>query len=152
MSATPSGFDYDVAVIGGGSGGYAAARTAASAGLKTILLEGGDEVGSLRILRGYRPTQALLYAAEILYLAGHSQPWGIRAGNVGFDFGQVVARKNATINDFAEDHRLSRRSGTGAEPRLAAGTYRSNPGGMGHSCPQRRAGQHQSGQECPRCG
>ncbi len=40
-------FDFDVAVIGGGSGGYAAARTAAGAGLKTVVIEGGREVGGL---------------------------------------------------------------------------------------------------------
>ena len=36
----------------------------------------------------------------------------------------------------SEDHRLSRRSGTGAEPRLAAGTYRSKPSGIGQECPR----------------
>ena len=40
-------FDFDVAVIGGGSGGYAAARTVAAAGLKTVVIEGGAEVGGL---------------------------------------------------------------------------------------------------------
>ena len=53
-------FDFDVAVIGGGSGGYAAARTAAGAGLKTVIIEGGEEVGGLCILRGCMPTKALL--------------------------------------------------------------------------------------------
>jgi len=95
-------FDYDVAVIGGGSAGYAAARTTASEGLKTVVLEGGDEVGGLCILRGCMPTKALLYAAEVLHLAGHAQPWGIRVEDVGFNFGQVMARKNALIKDFAD--------------------------------------------------
>ena len=39
--------DFDVAIIGGGSGGYAAARTAAAAGLKTAVIEGGKEVGEI---------------------------------------------------------------------------------------------------------
>jgi pyruvate/2-oxoglutarate dehydrogenase complex dihydrolipoamide dehydrogenase (E3) component len=65
-------FDFDVAVIGGGSGGYAAARTAAGAGLKTVVIEGGEEVGGLCILRGCMPTKALLYAAEVLHLANTS--------------------------------------------------------------------------------
>jgi pyruvate/2-oxoglutarate dehydrogenase complex dihydrolipoamide dehydrogenase (E3) component len=76
LSTSKRKFDYDVAIIGGGSGGYAAARTTAAAGLKTALLEGGEEVGGLCILRGCMPTKALLYAAEVLHLAGHAQPWG----------------------------------------------------------------------------
>jgi pyruvate/2-oxoglutarate dehydrogenase complex dihydrolipoamide dehydrogenase (E3) component len=95
-------FDYDVAILGGGSGGYAAARTAAGAGLRTVVVEGGDEVGGLCILRGCMPTKALLYAAEVMHLASHPGPWGIRAGKVGFDFKKVMARKNALIQDFAD--------------------------------------------------
>jgi len=95
-------FDYDVAVIGGGSGGYAAARTAASAGLKTVIIEGGREVGGLCILRGCMPTKALLYAAEVKHLAEQAATWGLRAGKVSFDFAKVMARKNAQIKDFAD--------------------------------------------------
>ena len=93
---------YDLAVIGGGSAGYAAARTAAAEGLKTVVIEGGEEVGGLCILRGCMPTKALLYAAEVMHLAGHAEPWGIRARDVGFDFGAVMARKDALIKDFAD--------------------------------------------------
>ena len=97
--------DYDVAILGGGSAGYAAARTAAGAGLKTAVIEGGKEAGGLCILRGCMPTKALLYAAEVMHLAGHAGPWGIRAGKVGFDFRKVMARKNALIKDFADYRR-----------------------------------------------
>jgi ribulose 1,5-bisphosphate synthetase/thiazole synthase len=62
-------FDYDVAILGGGSGGFAAARTAVAAGLKTVVIEGGREVGGLCILRGCMPSKALLYAAEVRHLA-----------------------------------------------------------------------------------
>ena len=82
-------FDFDVAVIGGGSAGYAAARTAAGAGLKTVIIEGGAQVGGLCILRGCMPTKALLYAAEIKHLAERAQTWGVRAGKVSFDFGRI---------------------------------------------------------------
>jgi pyruvate/2-oxoglutarate dehydrogenase complex dihydrolipoamide dehydrogenase (E3) component len=98
-------FDYDVAILGGGSAGYAAARTAAGAGLKTIVIEGGEEVGGLCILRGCMPTKALLYAAEVMHLAGHTEPWGIRTSNVSFDFKKVMARKNTLIKDFADYRR-----------------------------------------------
>ncbi len=95
-------YDYDVAILGGGSAGYAAARTAAGAGLKTVVIEGGEDVGGLCILRGCMPTKALLYAAEVMHLASHPEPWGIRTGKVGFDFKKVMARKNALIQDFAD--------------------------------------------------
>src|SRR5450432_1906840 len=95
-------FDFDVAVIGGGSGGYAAARMAANAGLKTVVVEGGKEVGGLCILRGCMPTKALLYAAEVKHLAEHAETWGVRAGKVSFNFAKVMARKNAQVKDFAD--------------------------------------------------
>jgi dihydrolipoamide dehydrogenase len=101
MSAA-SGSEYDVAVIGGGSGGYAAARTTAKAGLKTAIIEGGDEVGGLCILRGCMPTKALLYAAEVMHLTSHPQAWGIRSEDVSFNFGQVMARKDTLIKEFAD--------------------------------------------------
>jgi dihydrolipoamide dehydrogenase len=94
-------YDFDVAVIGGGSGGYASARCAVAAGLKTVVIEGAEELGGLCILRGCMPTKALLYAAEVMHLAGHSEAWGIRA-EVNFDFAKVMARKNAMIKEFAD--------------------------------------------------
>jgi pyruvate/2-oxoglutarate dehydrogenase complex dihydrolipoamide dehydrogenase (E3) component len=94
-------YDFDVVILGGGSGGYAAARTVTAAKLKTAVIEGGREVGGLCILRGCMPTKALLYAAEVKHLAEHAPIWGVRATKVGFDFAKVMARKNAQIKDFA---------------------------------------------------
>src|SRR5438477_2291206 len=96
-------FDFDVAILGGGSGGYAAARTAAGAGLNTAVIEGGKEVGGLCILRGCMPTKALLYAADVIHLARHANTWGLRAPEVSFDFARVMARKNSMIEGFADD-------------------------------------------------
>jgi pyruvate/2-oxoglutarate dehydrogenase complex dihydrolipoamide dehydrogenase (E3) component len=104
MSASQGHSDFDLAIIGGGSAGYAAARTASAEGLNTVVIEGGEEVGGLCILRGCMPTKALLYAAEVMHLASHPDPWGIRAEEVGFNFAQVMARKDTLIRGFA-DHR-----------------------------------------------
>lgn len=104
-------FDYDVAIIGGGSGGYAAARTAVIAGLKTAVIEGGEEVGGLCILRGCMPTKALLYAAEVMHLASNPEPWGIHAENISFNFTEVMARKNSLIRDFADFRQKQLRNG-----------------------------------------
>src|SRR5215510_9945048 len=104
-------FDYDLAIIGGGSGGYAAARVAASAGLKTLVIEGGEEVGGLCILRGCMPTKALLYAAEVMHLVNHAATWGVCVEKAGFDFAKVMARKNALIKEFADYRRQQLTSG-----------------------------------------
>ena len=101
MSAKPK-YDFDVAVIGGGSGGYAAARTTAAAGLKTVVIEGGEEVGGLCILRGCMPTKALLYMAEVAHMVKHSAPFGVRAGKLGLNFKQAMARKSLVITDFVD--------------------------------------------------
>jgi pyruvate/2-oxoglutarate dehydrogenase complex dihydrolipoamide dehydrogenase (E3) component len=95
-------FDFDVAILGGGSAGYAAARTTAGAGSKTVVIEGGEQVGGLCILRGCMPTKALLYAAEVFHLTTHPQVWGIAPKKVSFDFKRVMARKNAQIKGFAD--------------------------------------------------
>jgi pyruvate/2-oxoglutarate dehydrogenase complex dihydrolipoamide dehydrogenase (E3) component len=97
--------EYELAIIGGGSGGFAAARTAVALGIDTVVIEGGEEVGGLCILRGCMPTKALLYAAEVAHLARHAKTWGIRAGEVGYDFAAVMARKDALIKDFADYRR-----------------------------------------------
>ena len=111
MTESQKAFDYDVAVIGGGSGGFAAARIAANAGLKTVVIEGGEEVGGLCILRGCMPTKALLYAAEVLHVAGHAEQWGIRADNVSFNFKQVMARKDLLVKGFADYRHEQLRNG-----------------------------------------
>jgi pyruvate/2-oxoglutarate dehydrogenase complex dihydrolipoamide dehydrogenase (E3) component len=104
-------YDYDVAILGGGSAGYAAARTAAGAGLKTVVIEGGSEVGGLCILRGCMPSKALLYAAEVRHLAQHGATWGLKPGRIGFDFKRVMARKSAMIEDFASYRRKQLETG-----------------------------------------
>src|SRR3954471_20084210 len=98
-------FDYDVAIIGGGSAGYAAARTCAAGGKKTVVIEGGREVGGLCILRGCMPTKALLYGAEIFHTVQHSQIFGVEAPAPEIDFAALMARKDRLVADFAS-HRV----------------------------------------------
>src|SRR5262249_49751136 len=82
-----------------------------AAGLNTVVIEGGKEIGGLCILRGCMPTKALLYAAEVIHLASHTAPWGIRAEDVTFNFAHVMARKNALIKDFADFREQQLRGG-----------------------------------------
>ena len=102
---------YDLAVIGGGSGGYAAARTSASAGLRTAVIEGGTDVGGLCILRGCMPTKALLQAAEVLHQCRRAGTWGIRVEEASFNFAKVMARKDSLIKEFADYRREQLGSG-----------------------------------------
>jgi pyruvate/2-oxoglutarate dehydrogenase complex dihydrolipoamide dehydrogenase (E3) component len=120
MSAPDRGYDFDFAVIGGGSAGYAAARTAAGEGIKVVVVEGGQEIGGLCILRGCMPTKALLYAAEVMHLAQHAEPWGIRAEEVRFNFAQVMARKDTLIQGFADYRRQQLEEGKFAFLRATA--------------------------------
>ncbi|MGV2448244.1 UNVERIFIED_CONTAM: FAD-dependent oxidoreductase, partial [Bacillus sp. ATCC 13368] len=57
--------DYDIVILGAGSGGYAAALRGAQLGLKVALIE-GDKVGGTCLHRGCIPTKAYLHAAEIV--------------------------------------------------------------------------------------
>ncbi|MEQ1853312.1 MAG: FAD-dependent oxidoreductase, partial [Chthoniobacteraceae bacterium] len=56
--------NYDFLIIGGGSAGYAAARTAAALGLKTCVVDGAEELGGLCILRGCMPSKTILESAS----------------------------------------------------------------------------------------
>ncbi len=93
---------YDFAVIGGGSGGYAAARTAASLGLSTVVIEGGREVGGLCILRGCMPSKTLIESANRFRVMRHAAEFGLSSEKIGFDAGKIIARKNGLIGEFAK--------------------------------------------------
>ena len=56
---------YDVAIVGGGPGGYTAAFRGAQYGLKVALIEKNDRLGGTCLLVGCVPTKALLFNAEI---------------------------------------------------------------------------------------
>src|SRR5262249_18637643 len=73
-----------------------------AAGLKTVVIEGGEEVGGLCILRGCMPTKALLYMAEVAHMVKHSALFGVRAARVGLDFKKAMARKNLIIKYFVD--------------------------------------------------
>jgi pyruvate/2-oxoglutarate dehydrogenase complex dihydrolipoamide dehydrogenase (E3) component len=111
MSKARDSFTYDVAVLGGGSAGYAAARATAAAGLNTVVIEGGSALGGLCILRGCMPSKALLYAAEVLHLARAAKTWGLKIPKAGFNFKAVMTRKKAMVEEFAQYRRQELNSG-----------------------------------------
>lgn len=91
----------EAVVLGGGSAGYAAARTLHAGGKRVAVIDGGRELGGLCILRGCMPTKALLWAAEVRHLTRHAGIWGIQPGEISHDWRKVLARKDAMIQDFA---------------------------------------------------
>lgn len=92
---------FDLVVIGGGSAGYAAARTAKQAGLGVAVIEGGPQVGGLCILRGCMPTKALLEAAHRLHEIRRAGIFGLNVGSIEVDVPRMIERKNRLIEKFA---------------------------------------------------
>lgn len=104
--------DFDVVVLGGGSAGYAAARTAAGAGLRVAVVEGGSEVGGLCILRGCMPSKTLLASATRMQIVKRAHQLGVRIhGEARFDPQFVKARKEALIGEFASHRQQQLESG-----------------------------------------
>jgi pyruvate/2-oxoglutarate dehydrogenase complex dihydrolipoamide dehydrogenase (E3) component len=102
---------FDFVVIGGGSAGYAGAVSAASLGLKTAVVEGGDEVGGLCILRGCMPSKTFLESAYRAETIRRAKEFGLRAEYRGADGEKILARKRRLISEFAEYRRKQLETG-----------------------------------------
>jgi dihydrolipoamide dehydrogenase len=95
VSETAAG-PVDLVVLGGGSGGYAAALRAAELGLSVVLIE-KDKLGGTCLHRGCIPTKALLHSAEIVDNIHESEIFGIRSTFDGIDMGKVNAYKDSVV-------------------------------------------------------
>jgi dihydrolipoamide dehydrogenase len=84
--------EYDVVIIGGGTGGYVAAIRASQLGLKAAIVEKG-KLGGTCLHAGCIPTKALLRSAEVYANTKNAEEYGVIAPEVGFDFSKVQARK-----------------------------------------------------------
>jgi dihydrolipoamide dehydrogenase len=91
--------EYDVVVIGSGTGGYVAAIRAAQLGLKTAVVERAPTLGGTCLNWGCIPTKALLEHAHALKLAQEWKEWGVTLGQaaIGLDMAQVHARKDKIV-------------------------------------------------------
>ncbi len=91
--------DYDLTIIGGGPGGYVAAIRAAQLGMKVAVIE-EREMGGTCLNRGCIPTKCLLHAADLYQSIRHCHDFGILAETAGFDFAQIMARKEAVVRQL----------------------------------------------------
>lgn len=82
---------FDVAIIGGGPGGYVAAIRASQLGLKTVVIE-RTHLGGICLNWGCIPTKALLRSAEVYHLMQHASDFGLSAKSVSFDLEKIVKR------------------------------------------------------------
>jgi pyruvate/2-oxoglutarate dehydrogenase complex dihydrolipoamide dehydrogenase (E3) component len=96
---------YDLVVVGAGSGGYAAARTARDLGARVALVDKGP-LGGLCILRGCMPSKAFIASSDAIADIREAHALGIHVdGNVGVDMPYIANRKRALVKDFA-DYRI----------------------------------------------
>ena len=87
---------FDIAVLGGGPGGYPAAIRAAQHGKKVALIE-AKELGGTCLNRGCIPSKALIANAEVLNHVRKSNEFGIQVNDIRFDFAAMAQRKDQVV-------------------------------------------------------
>ncbi len=97
-------YRHEMIVVGAGSGGYAAARTARDLGCDVALVDRGP-LGGLCILRGCMPSKALLASSDALQDARDAAALGIHAAGLTADVPFIARRKRALVKEFA-DYRI----------------------------------------------
>ncbi len=88
--------NFDIVVLGGGSGGYAAALRAVQLGFTVALVE-RDKLGGTCLHRGCIPTKALLHAAEVADYTRDSAKYGVKATFEGIDIAQVTNYRESIV-------------------------------------------------------
>jgi len=82
---------FDIAVLGGGPGGYVAAIRASHLGFKTVVID-KDNLGGICLNWGCIPTKALLKSAEIYEKVKHADDYGIKIDGYSIDFSKIIKR------------------------------------------------------------
>ena len=89
--------EFDLVIIGGGSGGYACALRSAQLGKSVVLIE-ADKVGGTCLHRGCIPTKALLHSAEIADGAREGAKFGVKSSFDGIDMAGVNSYKDGVVS------------------------------------------------------
>ena len=87
---------YDLAVLGGGPGGYVAAGRAGAAGLSVVLFE-KRELGGVCLNEGCVPTKTLLYSAKVYDYSKHADQYGVNVEGSSIDFDAIFKRKKKVV-------------------------------------------------------
>jgi len=90
---------YDIAILGGGPGGYVAALYAAAKGAKVALVE-RDRVGGICVTVGCIPSKALLDSSHLFWSTTHGEEHGITVQGASFSLPKAVARKDAVVKQL----------------------------------------------------
>jgi dihydrolipoamide dehydrogenase len=90
---------FDIAILGGGMGGYPAAIRAAQLGLSVVLVE-EDKVGGTCLHRGCIPAKALLQSAALLDELRHADSFGVTTGDVQFDYAVAGRRRDQVVSQL----------------------------------------------------
>lgn len=93
---------HDVIIIGGGSAGYAAARTARAEGADVGIVDHGP-LGGLCILRGCMPTKTMLRSSDVMSLMKRAEEFGLHPVAARADLSAIIDRKARLIREFADD-------------------------------------------------
>ena len=101
---------YDLAIIGGGPGGYVAAERAGAAGLSVVLFE-KRELGGVCLNEGCIPTKTLLYSAKVYNYAKNGGDYGVSTENASFDYGKIVARKDKVVKKLVGGVKAAMKAG-----------------------------------------
>lgn len=88
---------FDVAVLGGGPGGYVAAIRCAQLGKKTVLVE-KEKLGGTCLNRGCIPTKTLLHSAEVFNIVKHASEYGVNISGFNFDYQKISSRKKNVVS------------------------------------------------------
>jgi pyruvate/2-oxoglutarate dehydrogenase complex dihydrolipoamide dehydrogenase (E3) component len=88
---------HDLIIIGGGSGGYAAARTAHEEGANVGIIDPGP-LGGLCILRGCMPTKTILRSSDVMSLMKRAQEFGLEPVKAKANLSAIIDRKAKLIN------------------------------------------------------
>jgi len=92
---------FDIIIIGAGPGGYETAADAAAHGLSVAIVE-RDQMGGTCLNRGCIPTKALCRNAEVINLMREAEVWGLKTGEMTFDYAPVFERKEAVVKQLRE--------------------------------------------------